>query len=80
MKLAELARRLTGISTPVIGVSWEPPVSESDAARRVLVFLEDRRVLYEPSELEVPEQCVESSYGFASTSPMSLETSKLIRP
>jgi len=29
-------------------------------ARRVLAFLEDRRVLYEPSEMEVPEHCVES--------------------
>jgi hypothetical protein len=60
MKFADLARRLTGISTPVIGISWQPEPSETDAARRVLVFLEDRRVLYEPSELEVPEHCVES--------------------
>ena len=59
-RLADLARRLTGISTPVIGVSWEPSESDTAVARRVLAFLEDRRVLYEPSEKEVPEHCVQS--------------------
>lgn len=29
-------------------------------ARRGLSYLEDRRVLYNPSEMEVPEHCVES--------------------
>jgi hypothetical protein len=29
-------------------------------ALRVLRFLEDRRVLYNPSELEVPRYCVDS--------------------
>lgn len=59
-RLGDLARRLTGISTPVVGVSWQPSESDTDVARRVLAFLEDRRVLYEPSEMEVPEHCVES--------------------
>ena len=36
-------------------------------ARRVLAFLEDRRVLYEPSEMEVPEHCVESVLGIRET-------------
>ncbi len=33
---------------------------EIAAARRVIAFLEDRRVLYEPSEMEVPSHCVHS--------------------
>lgn len=60
MKFDEIIRRLTGISTPIFGVSWDPPEGEIAIARRVLTFLEDRRVLYNPSELEVPQHCVES--------------------
>ena len=60
MKSREAANRLTGISTPVFGVSWEPLKSEVAVAARVLTFLADRRVLYNPSELELPEQRVTS--------------------
>lgn len=60
MKFNDITSRLTGISIPVFGISWTPPASERDAAKRVVAFLEDRRVLYNPSELEVPEHCVRS--------------------
>lgn len=60
MKFSEIANRLTGISTPFGGASWQPAEMEIGAARRVIAFLEDRRVLYEPSEMEVPEHCVHS--------------------
>jgi len=60
MKFSELASRLTGFSIPVFGVSWNPPEPEVAVARRVLAFLEDRRVLFNPYHLEVAEQCVQS--------------------
>jgi hypothetical protein len=60
MKFSEIANRLTGISTPFGGASWQPAEMEIAAARRVIAFLEDRRVLYEPSEMEVPSHCVHS--------------------
>jgi hypothetical protein len=60
MKFLEIANRLTGISTPMGGASWQPIEMEVSAARRVITFLEDRRVLYAPDELEVPEHCVHS--------------------
>lgn len=60
MKFREIVARLTGLSTPVFGVSWGPLEPEIDVARRVIAYLEDRRVLYNPGELEVPEHCVES--------------------
>ncbi len=60
MKFSEIANRLTGISTPIVGVSWQPSELEVGAARRVIAFLEDRRVLYAPDELEVPDHCVHS--------------------
>jgi uncharacterized protein DUF6650 len=54
VKFSEIANRLTGISTPLGGVSWQSSDLEVSAARRVIAFLEDRRVLYAPDELEVP--------------------------
>ncbi len=60
MKFSEIVNRLTGISTPLIGASWQPTELEVTAARRILAFLEDRRVLYAPDELEVREHCVRS--------------------
>jgi hypothetical protein len=41
-------RRLTGISTPWGGASWDYRETDADIARRLITFLEDRRVLYEP--------------------------------
>jgi len=60
MKFSEIANRLTGISTPFGGASWQPAEMEIAAARRVIAFLEDRRVLYEPGQMEVPSHCVHS--------------------
>ena len=60
MKFSEIANRLTGISTPLGGVSWQPSELASSAARRVVAFLEDRRVLYAPDEMEDTSHCVHS--------------------
>ena len=58
MKFSEVARRLTGISCPIFGVSWNPGESKVTYARQTLTYLEDRRVLYAPWNVEVPEHCV----------------------
>lgn len=60
MKFREVVSRLTGLSSPIFGVSWNPPEAHCAIARRVLAFLEDRRVLYSPSEIESPNHCVSS--------------------
>jgi len=60
MKFKELLNRLTGISVPIFGVSWNPPEIEVTKARRIIAYLEDRRVLYDPSEVEIPRYCVAS--------------------
>ncbi|WP_421950812.1 DUF6650 family protein [Pelagibacterium sp.] len=54
---AEAARRITGVSTPVGGVQWaDPGPSEAEIVRRFLIFLEDRRVLFNPFQLETEGQ------------------------
>jgi hypothetical protein len=60
MRFSESARRLTGFSTPVFGVSWSPGEAEVVVAHRVITYLEDRRVLYAPWNVEIPTQCVDS--------------------
>ena len=60
LKGKAIASRLTGISCPIAGISWIPPVDEQDKARRLLTFLEDRRALYHPYDMEVGDYVVES--------------------
>jgi hypothetical protein len=60
VKFKEIVARLTGFSVPVFGVSWNPPPAEVTVARKVLAFLEDRRVLYNPYHMEDPGHCVSS--------------------
>ena len=51
---AATARKVTGFSTPLGGIQWsDPGPGEAEIVRRVLVFLEDRRVLYNPFGMEV---------------------------
>jgi len=60
MNSKEILKRITGISTPIFGISWNPDNTERDHAREVIAFLEDRRVLYNACEIEVPEHCIDS--------------------
>ena len=61
MRLDEIVTRITGLTCPVFGVTWQPPEAHTTVARRVLTYLEDRRVLYAPRDMEVPWQCFESA-------------------
>lgn len=54
---AETARRITGISSPFGGVQWtDPGPTDQEIVRQLLIFLEDRRVLYNAAGLEVVSQ------------------------
>jgi hypothetical protein len=57
-------RRITGFSTPFGGLDWEASVPQQEVAQRLLVYLEDRRVLTTPrpviEAVEVPQHCVAS--------------------
>lgn len=60
MRFTELLNRLTGISCPVFGVSWNPVDTERSIARRIIIFLEPRRVLYSAYDYESVCPCITS--------------------
>ncbi|HEV2503711.1 MAG TPA: DUF6650 family protein [Mesorhizobium sp.] len=55
VRAKDMLMRITGISTPVFGISWNPPASDRDAVRKFLAFLEDRRGLFNPMPAEVED-------------------------
>lgn len=61
MKFTELPNRLTGISCPIFGVSWNPIDTDRSIARRIIVFLEARRVLYSEYQYESVCPCIISA-------------------
>lgn len=60
VKLTEILARLNGVSTPVFGLSWDPPTSDIAVARRVIAHLEDRRVLFSNHDVEFIPHCTDS--------------------
>ena len=62
IKAMSLMSRLSGLSLPVIGggIQWTPTESEREIVRKLLAFLEDRRVLYVDYRLEVEHEVTDS--------------------
>jgi hypothetical protein len=54
IKYAKIAKSLTGFSTPLFGLSWNPPETDRSIVRKIITFLEDRRALYNPYNIETP--------------------------
>ncbi len=52
-KGGQLAARLIGISTPVGGVSWNPPEKELKRAKRVLIHLAEQPALWDPYDIAI---------------------------
>ncbi len=50
-----IALGIAGDSTPVFGVSWNPPEAEREIVRKLLAFLEGQRALHNPFDIEMPK-------------------------
>lgn len=57
MKFEKIWKSITGISTPIFGLQWTPPVIESDEAKSLINYLENKRVLYNPVSMEDANHC-----------------------
>lgn len=57
---AELVNHITGVSTPIFGVSWNPSEPEREKIRKLIIFLENRRALYNPDNMETVQWVDES--------------------
>jgi hypothetical protein len=57
VKAKSLLSRLSGISVSAsgVGVSWKPAEPERDVIRAVITFLEDKRALYVPHDVELAD-------------------------
>lgn len=60
MKWGDIKARLNGATLGPIGVQWIPKPSDEEIARRVIHFLEDRRVLFNDYAWEEPSHCIDS--------------------
>ena len=67
MKPSEILASLSGVSIPIFGIQWQPPVPEITIARHLIRELEDRRVLYREYEAEGAQYCVSSIDHIRST-------------
>lgn len=57
MKFERIYKNITGLSCPIFGIQWNAPAIESDEGKNVILFLEDKRVLFNPSHMEDAEHC-----------------------
>jgi hypothetical protein len=62
----QIASRITGISIPIFGVSWNPPESQRDIVRQIFIFLEDRRALYNDFAHELNHEVSKSVFAIRS--------------
>ncbi|GIF53475.1 hypothetical protein DFJ67_1176 [Asanoa ferruginea] len=56
-----MAKRLSGVSFPWGGIQWETVDGDKDVARRVINFLEDRRLLFGDRHMEDSMHCIRSA-------------------
>lgn len=53
--------KLTGVSTPFGGLSWEVTDSEKRVIQKLFYFLESKRILTNPASMELANQCIISA-------------------
>ena len=53
-KSYKIIKKITGISCPFFGISWNPCKSDQEKIKNLLIFLEDRRVLFNAINIETP--------------------------
>ncbi|MGI2122690.1 DUF6650 family protein [Shewanella baltica] len=60
MKFDRIYKNITGLSCPIFGIQWNASAVESDEAKNIILFLEDKRVLFKPTSMENAGHCAQS--------------------
>ncbi len=60
MDYKRITQLVTGVSCPFFGIQWSPPQFDRDVAKETVIFLEDRRILYNPMHREDASDCIRS--------------------
>ncbi|HMK09274.1 MAG TPA: DUF6650 family protein [Anaerolineales bacterium] len=68
--------RLTGVGTSVVSAQWEKVPGDEDVARRVLIVLEDRRLLFGQRHMEDESECVASALAIREMLTRELQEAK----
>ena len=63
MKFERIFKNITGLSCPIFGIQWNAPAIEADEAKNIFLFLEDKRVLFNPINMEGTGHCAQSVIG-----------------
>lgn len=53
--------KVTGVSTPFGGISWEYTEAEKKGVQELFFFLETKRILVNPVEMEIKQWCIQSA-------------------
>ena len=53
--------RITGLDTPLGGMSWEYTDSEKKGIQQLFDYLETKRLLINPIEMEIKDWCISSA-------------------
>jgi hypothetical protein len=67
VNFSEIASRLSSIGTPFVSVGWVPAKADAAVARKVIRFLEDRRMLFNACAQEEPHYCYLSALEIRKT-------------
>ncbi|WP_155128680.1 DUF6650 family protein [[Actinomadura] parvosata] len=59
--MGRIPYEVTGVSTPLFGIQWQKTSTDRRIAREVIVFLEDRRLLFGDRHVEDEGHCVRSA-------------------
>lgn len=68
--------RVSGLSVPAFGLQWQTTPGDKDAARRVLCFLEDRRLLFGTRHVEDEIHCIRSAIEIRRFLTQQLDSAK----
>ncbi|PKQ73769.1 hypothetical protein CJP16_18360 [Aeromonas sobria] len=74
MKFERIYKNITGLSCPIFGIQWNAPAIESDEAKNIVIFLEDKRVLFNPTNMEDAGHCIQSVIAIRAELTKALQT------